>query len=636
MDVSPSVDFYRELLEDSPQATLVYGPDRRCRYLSPGFARMVSRPPSDYQDQPVDAFCEDVHPEDKPHLQEAWGQLWAAPGGPSVPLLLRMRLRSKDFRLVEVTGVNRSGSPAVAGLVLHFQPVVDRKRAEALLFSERERLWVTLRSIGDGVIATDTDGLITLMNPITEALTGWTQADARGRPLLEVFRIINEETGEACENPVERVFATGRIVGLANHTALVGRDGRVHVIEDSAAPIRDGAGTVIGAVLVFRDVTAAKKTAAELLKMQKLESIGVLAGGLAHDFNNILSAILGNASLGVLLAEPQHPVKELLGGIQQAARRASDLTQQLLTFSKGGTPVLRSTEVGALVKESTQFLLRGSSTQVWFDLPEGLPRVLADPGQLSQVVQNLVLNAVQAMDHGGRLRVGAEEVVWEGEGGPPLPPGRYVRLEFADIGPGIDPAHLDKIFEPYFTTKPTGSGLGLSIVYSIVKNHRGWVQVESRLGEGTAFLVWLPVSLEPAAAPEPAVPVLRSPGRGPVLVMDDEAEPRKTLLVLLRHLGYSCVEACSGDEALDLVRTGGPVPLALVDLTVRGGRGGRDILEELKSLSPGVRVIVTSGYSIDPVMADHRGFGFDGVLRKPFTLADLTKAVALVGDLSGV
>lgn len=616
-------------MEDSPQITLVYGIDRLCCWVSPGFSRIAFRPSSDYLDHPVDAFWADVHPDDLTPARAAWETFWSVSTGDGahmVPFLLRLRIRSGDYRLAELVGVNRSEGP-VGGLVLHLVLVVDRKRAEDLLLSERERLLVTLRSIGDGVITTDMEGRVTLINSVTEGLTGWSQAEALGHPLPEVFRIINEETGAVCENPVERVFETGLVVGLANHTALISKTGQISVIEDSAAPIRDSSGRIIGAVLVFRDVTETKKTAAELLKMQKLESIGVLAGGIAHDFNNILSAILGNASLGAILVEPEHPLQNLLSGIQQAARRASGLTQQLLTFSKGGTPVLESTRVQDLIRQGAEFLLHGTACECRFEFPPDLERIMADPDQLGQVVQNLVLNASQAMRDGGVLMIRGTNVVLSNSGVPPLPDGRYVKLEFIDAGPGITADHLDKIFEPYFTTKPTGSGLGLAVVWSIVKSHGGWVHAQSRLGEGTTFSVWLP------ATPSMPTPSLQTAAdlplsrKGTALVMDDEADPRKTMAFMLRHLGFECHEAVSGETALTLLEQCGTVDLALVDLTVKGGMGGRELLPLLKTRYPGLRVIVTSGYSIDPVMADHRRFGFDGVLKKPFSLADLTLAV---------
>ncbi len=629
MAVNPELptDFYRALLEDSPQATLVYDAGKLCRYLSPGFARIAPRSADEYLGRSIDVVWEDLHPEDLTSARDAWTVMWASPGQHSAPLLFRMRLRSGDFRLIEVWGTNRTADPSVGGLVLHFNPVVDRKRAEELLLSERERLMVTLRSIGDGVISTDAEGRITLINSVTESLTEWNHMEALGRPLPEVFKIVNEETGVPCENPVEKVFQTGLVVGLANHTALISRSGRVHVIEDSAAPIRDSSGRIFGSILVFRDVTAAKKTNAELVRMHKLESIGVLAGGIAHDFNNILSAILGNASLGRLLVEAGSSVENLLSGIQDAAQRASLLTQQLLTFSKGGTPVLKSSRVQDIVRESADFLLHGTTCDCQFFLPDDLERVMADPGQLGQVVQNLVLNALQAMKNGGTLVIRGSNRQLSDPVGLPIPAGRYVLLEFSDQGPGIDRQHLDKIFEPYFTTKQTGSGLGLSVVWSIIKNHGGWVAVESQRDKGTTFFVYLPTETSPGAPSATAsLPVLERK-KGTVLVMDDEDSPRQAMLMMLRHLGFACLEASTGEAALELLKDSPPVDLALLDLTVKGGLGGREILADVRRLSPGVRVIVTSGYSVDPVMADYRGFGFDGALQKPFTIADLTLAV---------
>lgn len=269
------------------------------------------------------------------------------------------------------------------------------------LRNEQEKLYVTLRSIGDGVITTDTNGNIVLINKITEQLTGWSQQEAIGQPLQKVFNITHEETGVPCTNPVDNVLLSGRILVSENQAVLISRDGTVCSIEDSSAPIFDKDSNCIGTVLVFRDVTEKKKTAKELLKIEKLESIGLLAGGIAHDFNNILTAIIGNIDLAGMCVDPDSEAYPLLLEATKASVRAKKLTQQLLTFSKGGDPVKKTSSIAEILISSAEFVLRGSHVSCHFTIPEDLFLVDIDAGQISQVIQNLVINAKHAMVDGG-------------------------------------------------------------------------------------------------------------------------------------------------------------------------------------------------------------------------------------------
>jgi PAS domain S-box-containing protein len=275
------------------------------------------------------------------------------------------RIKNGELRLGSLCGalLEISGEPCILGTI---RDITEERRAAQELAEEKERLAVTLRSIGDAVITTDSDGRIVLMNPIAEKLTGWDESDALGRPLMAVFQIVDERTGEPCVNPVDRVISTGQIVGLANHTLLIAKNGREYYIADSGAPILDLQGKIIGVVLVFRDTTERQHMENELLKMEKLKSLGVLAGGIAHDFNNFLTGIIGNLSLAKMEVHPPHPVSRALHEMEKAALRAKDLTQQLLTFSKGGAPVKQITRVDELVRESAQFALRGSNVRCEF------------------------------------------------------------------------------------------------------------------------------------------------------------------------------------------------------------------------------------------------------------------------------
>ena len=513
---------------------------------------------------------------------------------------------------------------AVAEVTGQIAQFIERRAAEAALAAERELLAVTLQSIGDGVITTDTEGRVAMLNAVAQELTGWTAADAVGRPLNEVFHIVNEKTRAVCENPVAKVLETGMIVGLANHTALIARDGTARAIADSGAPIRGDDNRIRGVVLVFRDVTEQQRLEGEALKAQKLESVGVLAGGIAHDFNNILTAILGNVSLAKLyVGESQ--AEAVLTQAEVACDRARDLTLQLLTFARGGAPIKQAASIAELVRETASFALRGASVNVRFELEDDLWATLIDRGQISQVIQNLVINASQAMPNGGQIVIRGDNVA---TAPPPLEPGRYVRLTVSDHGVGILPEHLPRIFDPYFTTKQKGNGLGLATAYSIVQRHDGLITVDSTPGKGTRFTVYLPAALEENAHAPTATAVA---GTGRVLLMDDEASVREVGAKLLDALGYQATLAADGEECLQIyaeaLREGRRFDAVLLDLTVPGGMGGRECLERLRAVDAGVQAIVSSGYSNDPVMANHRSYGFIAVVAKPYDVAELSEAL---------
>jgi PAS domain S-box-containing protein len=504
-----------------------------------------------------------------------------------------------------------------------------RLQTEALA-AEKERLAVTLRSIGDGVITTDTEGRIVLLNKVAELLTGWTQEEASGKPLNEVFHLINKKSGERCENALDRVLKAGEVVGSAHHTALVARDGAERLITDNGAPIRDQEGRIIGVVLVFRDVTEKQKMEEEVLKAQKLDSIGVLAGGIAHDFNNILTTILGNISLAKTYVRVGDQILDRLAEAERASLRAKDLTHQLLTFSKGGAPVKKTTSIADIIKESAGFALRGSNVRCEFSIPDDLWPVEADEGQISQVIQNLIINADQAMPHGGIVTVQVKNLTVSADQGLSLKPGKYVKMSIQDQGVGIPEENLSKIFDPYFTTKPGGSGLGLATTYSIIKKHEGYITVESEMSVGTTFTIYLPASEKKA----PITPVGRanpSAGRGRILVMDDEVMIRDLTGHILRRAGYEVAFAADGAEALALYvngrDAGQPFDGVIMDLTIPGGMGGKEAIKRLRDIDPHVKAIVSSGYSNDPVMANFREYGFSGCVAKPYKIEELHQAL---------
>jgi signal transduction histidine kinase/CheY-like chemotaxis protein len=368
----------------------------------------------------------------------------------------------------------------------------------------------------------------------------------------------------------------------------------------------------------------------DLLRSRKLDSLGVLAGGIAHDFNNLLTAILGNIEMAMSGLPPGDGRRDRLAEAEKASVRARDLTQQLLTFSRGGAPVRETASVGDLVADTAGFALRGSNVRLDYVRDEALWPAEIDPGQISQVINNLIINADQAMPDGGTVTIRTANATVSPGDTLPLPPGDYVTIAVADRGNGIPPENLERIFDPYFTTKRTGSGLGLATVYSIVRRHGGHVEVSSRPGEGASFKVWLPAAK--GAAPPARERLERvTTGTGRILVMDDEPFVREVVGAMLERAGYDPSFAEHGEEAIarysEAKAEGRPFSAVIMDLTIPGGMGGVEASRRLREIDAAVRIVVASGYSNDPVMARFRDYGFVGVVRKPFRIAELTRVI---------
>jgi two-component system cell cycle sensor histidine kinase/response regulator CckA len=521
----------------------------------------------------------------------------------------------------------------------------ERKRFEQEIAAEKESLAVTLRSIGDGVITTDLQGRIIMVNNAGETLTGWTSREALGQPLKSVFNIAIDLAAQArAQKTGYRSEAHSILISLPETATLTSRDGTEHVVEQVASPIRDSKNEVAGVVLVFRDITQRQRDEAERRKAETLEQLGLLAGGIAHDFNNLLTAIIGNISLASLLLPPSHEMGERLTDAKNASLRARDLAQQLLTFARGGAPIKKTTSIGKLIQDTVSFSLRGSHNRSEFQFGADLWPAEIDHGQISQVIANLVVNADQAMPNGGGLHVQCENFTYQPETGtniPDLLPGDYIRIRIRDEGVGIPEASLKRIFDPYFTTKPKGSGLGLATTYSIVKNHNGLITVESEVHMGSTFTVYLPAARHEALAVEPPHSNTQMVlGTGRVLIVDDE-EPIRTLVEFtLSHLGYQVTQAETALDGVNIYRqkleAGERFDAVILDLTLPGGMGGKEALKKLIELDPTVNAIVSSGYATDATMSRYQDFGFRGVIAKPYEAAELGKIVHDVIESSHV
>ncbi len=378
---------------------------------------------------------------------------------------------------------------------------------------------------------------------------------------------------------------------------------------------------------IVHDITEKKRLEQELLKAQKLESLGVLAGGIAHDFNNFLSGIMGNISLAKLGADQGEDITESLDEALRVASRASALTRQLLVFSKGGAPVKKTASISEVLRDSTIFALRGSKVKCEFNIAEDLWPVRVDIGQFSQVIHNLAINAVQAMPQGGTIRLHAHNADLKAQSGLPLEDGRYAKISLQDEGLGIPRDHLAKVFDPYFTTKHKGSGLGLTMTYSTVHAHDGHIAVESEMGKGTTFRIYMPASHEELVEGEDREVRLKK-GSGKILVMDDDEAIREVTEKILMELGYEVGSASDGAETITLyqnaAKSGRPFDAVIMDLTIPGGMGGKEAIQQLLRIDPKVNAIVSSGYSNDPIMSEYEKYGFRGVATKPYRIEKLS------------
>jgi two-component system, cell cycle sensor histidine kinase and response regulator CckA len=501
--------------------------------------------------------------------------------------------------------------------------------AERRLRESERRFATTLASIGDGVIATDVQGRVTFMNPVSEELTGWSLSEALGKPFQTVFTICHETTRETVKNPIEKVLAESVLVGLANHTILISRSGAESPIDDCAAPIVDDDGKITGAVLVFRDVSRMRQA-------QKMEAIGQLAGGIAHDFNNMLTVILNYSELLRESAGDEHPWSAYLSEIHRAGIRSSELTSQLLTFCRKQLKEPRLVDVNTAIQNTEQMLKRlvGENVELTLDLTPGLGSARMDEGQLERILVNLAVNARDAIVDQGHFRISTSNVELSHAEFPTLKDGTYRCVSVSDDGHGVSSANLNRIFEPFFTTKEPGkgTGLGLSAVFGIVSQCEGHITCESELGKGTTFRIYLPAA---AHGPTTAPSVAKSPlltGQETILLVEDEEALRKLSRHILTTYGYKVLEAENGANAIEVAkRHSSEIDIVVTDV-IMPVMGARRMLQELKQHLRGMKVLFISGYGDETLPQDVAGFSKPAFLQKPFTISELTAAVRRVLD----
>lgn len=543
----------------------------------------------------------------------------------SVPALINNTLVGQISLINSTRDYNTQDLKILSRLADLYAIALQRKQAEEQLLESEKQYDLLLNGISEGFIllqVEDHDKFRYLkVNKSALKILGKTEDEVIGRLIQEV-------------NPKDEAdFWTdvNKKVVREKQKYITKDLGPYRDIEIKIVPLIDREDKCTHLILFSRDISGERKAEEHLLKVQKLESVGLLAGGIAHDFNNILTSIMGNVSLAKLKMErlkctDTEELLNLLTEAEKASQQARNLTHQLLTFAKGGAPILKSTTISDLLRDTAGFALRGSNVKCDFQFPDDLWKVEADEGQISQVIYNLVINADQSMPYGGVIEITADNVVLTQEKALPLEAGNYVKILVRDTGMGIPEDHLDKIFDPYFSTKQKGSGLGLTTSYSIINKHRGLIEVESQLGKGSAFTIFLPASHKVSEQNDDNCE-LTPAGVGKVLIMDDEEMLRYVLGEMLLHLGYKVNCASDGSEAIDLylkaMNNREPFDAVIMDLTVPGGMGGKEAIKKLLELDPNVNAIVSSGYSNDPIMAEHRKYGFKEVLAKPYTIENL-------------
>jgi signal transduction histidine kinase/CheY-like chemotaxis protein len=500
--------------------------------------------------------------------------------------------------------------------------IAERKKAEEALWKSETILRKVFEVIPDMVAVMDRD--LHLLHSNWQGGYEYVPVEMRGATPF-CYDAFYPGRGRPCDGcHALQVFRTGQPVTNEKYNPRIG------LVEVRAFPIFDDSGQVVMVAEYVRNITDQRRLEEELRKAHKLESLGVLAGGIAHDFNNLLTGILGNITLARNTIDAHSKAIERLDEAEKAVARSQDLTQQLMTFSKGGAPVKKTAFIEQIVRDSAAFVLRGSNVKCEFSIAEEVWPVEVDEGQMNQVINNLIINADQSMENGGIIKVGIENQIVASTNEMSLNEGRYVKISIEDHGTGIPAEHIHKIFDPYFTTKQYGSGLGLATVYSIIKNHDGFVGAGSTEGVGASFTIYLPSSEYDVQQVTENKPDALS-GSGRILVMDDEELIRDVATNLLDFLGYGAVACQDGKEALDLYReamaAGEPFVAVLMDLTIPGGMGGQETMKRLMEIDKDVIGIVSSGYCNDPILSNYRDYGFSGIVEKPYSLDKLGKVL---------
>lgn len=614
-ELQQSEEKYRDLVENANEAIIV-AQDGILKFFNPKTMGFTGYSADELASIP---FVQLIHPDDREmvverHIKRIKGE--------EVPVTYSFRILNKNssIRWVDINAalINWEGRSATLNFM---NDITERKQAAAALQESEERWRSLVEYSPDHILTVDENLIIRYANFPSPGLT---MEELVGTP---IYKYVEEQRQSVIKALLENVLK--KCESARYETKYITPDGAIIQYETHAAP-RMSDGNAIGLTLSARDITERKRMEEELQKVEKLESIGILAGGIAHDLNNFLTGIVGNISLAMMYSDPNEKDRRLAEA-EKACMQVKDLTQQLLTFSKGGTPILQTANIENLLRDSATFTLRGSNVICEFAIPDDLWPVEIDENQIGQVINNLIINSQQAMPNGGAITINAENMEIKNPSALSLNPGKYIKVSVRDQGTGIPQDHLQKIFDPFFTTKQTGNGLGLATAFSIIEKHNGHMAVESQMGVGTIFYIYLPASPKGAAVKVKNAEKKPIIGEGRVLVMDDEKHVRDTAASMLDGIGYKVVTAIDGAEAIEMYKeamaSGNPFDAIIMDLTIPGGMGGKEAIQKLMEIDPEVKAIVSSGYSGDPILANFSKHGFRGFIPKPYKMQELSEVL---------
>lgn len=618
-------DRFHRLISGGPIAFFEVDLENDSATYSPEFAHSVGYA-SDALGSSIDAFLNLLPPEDAEAGADAF---FASLDAEQAGMISRYSLRHTDGRLIEFEAVlnfrrNRYGVlTGVSGLQ---SVAVDAKDREEERIPEpvARAIREALDTAAECIVITDRDGAIIHANVRFAHLVGKQPEELTGLALANKISLVDRITGDPVPDIVNRILEGAPSLVLDHSHAITAADGPEDVVI-TCTPMVGECNRIDGALFLLRKPLEMPLSPAELVASNRMEGLGRMAAGIAHDFNNLLTTVSGGISLGV-----QNKDWSPINTAERACNTAKTLARQLLTFARGSTAGREVTDIGPIIRDTARMTGAGSKTQIEIDVAEGLHQIELDSAQMVQVFTNLVLNAMQVMTEPGRITIRASNLPLAQINSVQLPPGDYVRIEVQDTGPGISAENLARIFQPFFTTRKNGTGLGLSMARSIIAQHDGAIDAVSAVGVGTTFTIYLPRSYKEPVSEKQISPSM-SHGSGSVLVMDDDSDLCMIATGILGMLGYEADSAKDGEEALNKYKRtkeiGRPYSAVILDLTIPGSMGGEEVLNELKKLDPNVCAIVSSGYATEEQSAHFRELGFSGVLAKPYRSADLGRVL---------